>query len=69
MLIVQTELLPNEGATDILSKDKAMTGIFNDQIYLFEATGILITAESVSPESQLNYAEVLYSPLCKIPRF
>ncbi|CAG8540097.1 13108_t:CDS:10 [Ambispora gerdemannii] len=64
LLVIQAEIPPaiNAGET-ILSKDQAMSGSFSDQIYLFEVVGILITVDSIPPETQLKFTEEIINPL------
>ncbi|CAG8484576.1 451_t:CDS:10 [Racocetra fulgida] len=41
-----------------LTKDKAMESGFSEQIFLFETVGILITAECIPPDNQMEFAKV-----------
>ncbi|CAG8500890.1 6782_t:CDS:10 [Ambispora leptoticha] len=64
LLIIQAEIPPTINAGEsVLSKDQAMSGFFSDQIYLFEVVGILITVDSIPPETQLKFTEEIINPL------
>ena len=45
----------SEGA---ITKDQAMEGEFDDQIYLFETVGTLITVDTIPTERQTEFAKV-----------
>ena len=43
----------------IITKDQAMEGEFDDQVYLFETVGTLITADTIPTERQAEFAKVI----------
>jgi len=58
-LVVQADLSSIDVSEGVITRDQAMEGGFDDQIYLFETVGILITVESIPTERQTEFAKVI----------
>jgi hypothetical protein len=42
-----------------ITKDQAMEGEFDDQVYIFETVGTLITVDTIPTERQAEFAKVI----------
>ena len=65
LLVIQAEL-PSEGADgdEMSSEDHDMSDtVFNSQLYLFEAVGIICSTPAVSVDKQVLYAQSVSSPI------
>ncbi len=58
-MVVQADLSSIDVSEGVITRDQAMEGGFDDQIYLFETVGILITVESIPTERQTEFAKVI----------
>ncbi|CAG8609589.1 11241_t:CDS:10 [Funneliformis caledonium] len=63
LLIVQADLSSVDASEGAITRDQAMEGGFDDQIYLFETVGTLITVESIPADRQTEFAKIVISPL------
>ncbi|RIA97435.1 armadillo-type protein [Glomus cerebriforme] len=63
LLVVQANLSSIDVSDGTITKDQAMEGGFNDQIYLFETVGTLITVDTIPTERQTEFAKIVISPL------
>ncbi|OZJ05156.1 hypothetical protein BZG36_02232 [Bifiguratus adelaidae] len=62
LLVIQAELPPV--LPDGASIDPAATATtFDSQIYLFEAVGMLISIDTIAPQTQAKYLEAILNPL------
>lgn len=65
LLVIQAEL-PSEGDGDEMSSedhDNFADAIFNSQLYLFEAVGIICSTPAVSTDKQVLYAQSVSNPV------
>ncbi|CAB4426788.1 unnamed protein product [Rhizophagus irregularis] len=63
LLVVQANLSSIDVSDGTITKDQAMEGGFDDQIYLFETVGILITVDTIPTERQTEFAKIVINPL------
>lgn len=56
---MQANLSSIDVSDGTITKDQAMEGGFDDQIYLFETVGILITVDTIPTERQTEFAKVI----------
>ncbi|CAG8496785.1 4753_t:CDS:10, partial [Cetraspora pellucida] len=65
LLMIQAVIEPSDMSADSnpLTKDKAMESGFSEQIFLFETVGILITADCIPPDNQMEFAKAVFNPL------
>ncbi|CAG8571231.1 11366_t:CDS:10 [Funneliformis mosseae] len=63
LLVVQADLSSVDASEGAITRDQAMEGGFDDQIYLFETVGTLITVESIPADRQTEFAKIVISPL------
>lgn len=65
LLVIQAEV-PSEGSEgDEMSSDghEGMDAVFNSQLYLFEAVGIICSTPAISADKQVVYAQSVMNPI------
>ena len=63
VLVIKATLPQDNDDDDDDSDEETTDSIFTSQLYLFETIGCIISTNSVPPEKQISYAQVVMQPL------